>query len=106
METYSRVIKQGNSLVLPLTKELKSMAIGEGDWVRVEVIPVKKLVSQEPETKGSVSSFDPSAIGDKVLKTTSGISYESDELRMLIRTYDSDEEHVESVLKYVLNRRE
>lgn len=80
------------------------MEIGVGDWVKVDIQPSMDFSGSINEN-GSAESYDPATIGDMVLKTTSGITYSPDELRILIRTYDSDQEHIESILQYVSKRK-
>ena len=96
MEATVKVIVQGTSLVLPLTRQLKSIGLKEGDWVKVTIEPIKVERIAPP-----VPDFDPTHIGDMILRTTEGISYDDMQLRRLIETYDHDSRHVESVVRYV-----
>ena len=43
LESMKRVRKAGNSLVIPLTKELRAMGLDEGDLIRVTIEPVTRL---------------------------------------------------------------
>lgn len=43
LDTIKKVRKAGNSLVIPLTKELRVMNIKEGDLIKISVEPLREL---------------------------------------------------------------
>lgn len=101
MKTMAKVITQGTSLVIPLTKQLKALGLKAGDWVEVTLeVPDR---TEFVEAQG----FDPSKVGDMILKTLDLYPKElsDDEIRSLARTYDRDVKHVEFILSYVKEAR-
>lgn len=98
MQTLVRVIKQGNSLVLPLTKQLKQLGLKDGDWVKITIEDTGVKDEPKPTPK-----YDPSKVGKMVLRTMEKFDSEDWELRKIIESYDNEPSHVESILRYVLD---
>lgn len=99
METYAKVIKQGNSLVLPMTKDLKKLGLKEGDWVHIS------LETSSFRTYTPPDEFDPAVIGDRLITSLKvNDRWTDSEIMELIRFYDSDKSHRESILRYMRDR--
>lgn len=53
MKTFVRVTRHGTSLELIVTKELKEMGIGYGEWVQIDIQPAPFLNEEPKITKPS-----------------------------------------------------
>lgn len=86
-------IRQGSSLVVPITKICKEMGIVPGDKIRIWI--------QKVETPEKPIDFDPKPIGDRIKFTLLSCQFSECELVSLINTYDSNPDHIEAVMAYI-----
>ena len=91
-----QVMRQGNSLVVPVTKFCKENGIVPGDEI---MISISKVISKT--ITYDVPDFDPRPIGDKIIKAIGKINFTPDELRSYVRKYDGDPQHVEAIIAYI-----
>lgn len=100
MEAYVRVSKQGNSMVIALTKEFREMGIEVGDWVKVEIY--------RPDPRDFTAmplSYDPTKIGDLIIRSIGEREYTEEELKELIATYGVDTKRINLILQYIIEYR-
>lgn len=99
IKTIKKVIVQGTSLVVPLTKELRQLGIVPDDFISITISKIDPdLVSKQHQR---YTGFDPSPIGEKVTKLHQLYHYNDDELRTMIKTFDMNPAHVEAIYDYV-----
>lgn len=98
-----RVLRQGNSFCVVLTKELKELGIVPDDEILVAVkkAPINAVPKNEHSYTVFETGFDPSEIAAKIRRVADVDTFEDDELRTLIRYYTSDPEEVDAVLWYL-----
>lgn len=95
----AQVMRQGNSLVVPVTKFCKENGIVPGDEI---MISISKIVSKT--ITYNVPDFDPKTIGDRIIKAIGSINFTPDELRAYVQKYDSDPQHIEAIVDYIQRR--
>lgn len=99
-----RVLRQGNSFCVVLTKELKELGIVPDDEILVAVKRVPPDCTPKwntPDCTPKWNTFDPSEIAAKIHRVADVETFEDDELRTLIRYYTSDPQEVEALLWYL-----
>lgn len=98
-DVVTKLIRQGNSLVLPITKIAKEYSIEPGEYL---LISIKRLHSQPTLIKST--TYNPAPIGDKILASMSGTTFTYDELLQLLDKYSLHGEQYILVSDYVLDR--
>jgi len=98
-----RVLRQGNSFCVVLTKELKELGIVPDDEILVAVkrVPTNAIPKNEYGYAVFETGFDPSEIAAKIRRVADVETFEDDELRTLIRYYTSVPKEVDAVLWYL-----
>lgn len=96
MQLFLKVIRSGNSLVIPITKPLRELGLKEGDWVKVSL-----EIPDEPEYKRIIVGFDPSNIGERIIPLMKDYDWSDEQIRSIIVQYDRNNAHVELVLQYI-----
>ena len=94
----SRIMVQGNSWTVPVTKLAKKIGLKPGDQV---IITIKPLLDDVQPTFKENDNFNPESIGKIARQTAKAYHYSDNELRQYISKFDSDPEHIESVVRYV-----
>lgn len=97
IRVFKTPIKQGNSLVIPLTRELAKLGYVPDTQICVEI----SLIPSDFHVL-DIKTFDPSFIGEKVSKSIQQTAFTEPEIKALIRTYDSDPDHIEAIYRYIL----
>lgn len=97
LKVVKKPIQQGNSLVIPLTRELAKLGYVPDSQICVEI----SLIPPDFQPIKD-KTFDPSIIGEKVSKSIQLTSFTEQQVKELIRVYDSDPEHIQAIYLYVL----
>jgi len=94
----SRIMVQGNSWTVPVTKIVKKLGLNPGDQV---IVTVSTLTEDYQSPTKQIDNFNPQSIGEIAKKAAKAYNYTDEELRQYIPKFDSDPEHIESVVRYV-----
>ena len=99
MEVYARIMKQGNSLMVAVTKPCRDLGLDVGDWVKVNIDRPDSV-----EFKELPSDYDPTDVGDKVLRTM-GEDPTEEYIRALVETYEQDPKRIRLLMQYIEQKR-
>lgn len=100
--TIKKVIIQGHSMMIPLTRELRQLGIVPDDYICVKISKIDPKTISVKNVR--YDGFDPAPIGDKVAKFHQLYHYNDDELRTMIKTFDMNPAHVEAICDYVKSK--